>query len=238
MSKERLALVTGANRGIGLEICRQLAQKGIRVILTSRDAAKGEAARAGLKEDGLEVEFHGLDVSDPESIEILKNYVEEKFGWLDILVNNAGIFLDKFSADAPGIFEADPELITDTLQTNLYGPLRLCQAFVPMMKVQNYGRIVNLSSGLGQLEEMGGGYPAYRISKTALNALTRMVAHEVDGMNILVNSVCPGWVKTEMGGEGATRSVEHGAETPVWLATLEDGGPNGGFFRDKKRIAW
>ncbi len=125
-----------------------------------------------------------------------------------------------------------------TMETNVYGPYLLCQALVPLMKKNNYGRIVNISSGLGQLNDMGGGYPAYRMSKTAINVITRILAAELAGTNILVNSMCPGWVKTRMGGEGATRSVEEGADTAVWLSTLPDGGPTGKIFRDRKEVPW
>ena len=125
-----------------------------------------------------------------------------------------------------------------TLATNFYAPLRLCQALVPLMRKRGYGRVVNLSSGMGQLDEMSDGWAAYRVSKTALNALTRMVADATRGEGILVNSVCPGWVRTDMGGSSATRGVEKGAQTAVWLASLPDDGPTGGFFRDRQPIPW
>lgn len=241
-NQQKVAVVTGANRGIGLEICRQLAQeKDIQVILTSRDEQKGKAACEQLKRQELPVVYHRCDVNHAASIEELTEFIEGEFGRCDILINNAGIFPDAPAAgnmDWPSVFETSLEKIREAMETNVYGPVLLCQALVPLMKKNNYGRIVNLSSGMGQLTEMNGHCPAYRISKTAINALTRIVADEVKNHNILVNSMCPGWVKTDMGGPGATRAVGEGADTAVWLATLPDQGPRGKFFRDRKEIAW
>jgi NAD(P)-dependent dehydrogenase (short-subunit alcohol dehydrogenase family) len=233
-SERRIAAITGANRGIGLEICRQLARKGAHVILTSRDEAKGRAACEGLAAEGLDISYHPLDVTDPTSVQRLADFVRREHGGLDILVNNAGIGID----DQASLLDADLGVIRSTLDTNLYGPLLLCQALVPHMKQRGYGRVVNLSSGMGQLSEMGSGSPAYRISKTALNALTRILAAELRGTNVLVNAMCPGWVRTDMGGPSAPRSVEQGADTAVWLATLPDTGPQGGYFRDREAIPW
>ena len=232
---KRLAVVTGGNRGIGYEICRQLAHKGLRVLLTSRDAEKGRAAHKKLEKEGLAVLHQRLDVADPASVAALAGYIESEYARVDVLVNNAGISMDKRSTS---VLREKEEIFRMTLETNFYGALRMCQALVPLMQKNHYGRVVNLSSGLGQLEDMGDGTPAYRVSKTALNALTRMVAKAVEGDNILVNSMCPGWVRTDMGGAGAPRSVEQGAETAVWLAMLPHDGPTGGFFRDKKPIPW
>ncbi len=233
---QRVAVVTGANRGIGFEICRQLAARGdLRVILAARDAAKGEAAVNILKKQLLTVDFAPLDVASERSIRAFADGIEKNYGRCDVLVNNAGVMLDP-----RGSRVLDSKLVTyhDTLATNLIGPLLLAQALVPLMKKHRYGRIVNLSSGQGQLSDMGTGTPAYRVSKTALNALTRTLAAELTGSGILVNSMCPGWVKTDMGGAGAPRTVEQGADTAVWLATLPDDGPTGGFFRDRKPIPW
>ena len=152
-----------------------------------------------------------------------------------MLVNNAGIMIDESGV---GVLGTSLETFRKTLETNFFGALRMCQAIVPIMQRGHYGRIVNLSSGLGQLDEMGDGTAAYRTSKTALNSLTRMVATAVSGEDILVNSMCPGWVRTDMGGPNAARGVETGAETAIWLAMLPHGGPNGGFFRDKAAIPW
>jgi NAD(P)-dependent dehydrogenase (short-subunit alcohol dehydrogenase family) len=232
--RNQVALITGGNRGIGLEIARQLAQRGITVILTARDRAKAEAAAEGLRGDSLTVVPRPLDVTDPASVDRLARGVESEFGRLDILVNNAGVFLDR----GQQAITADLDNVRQTLETNLFGPWRLCKALLPLMRRGGSGRIVNLSSGLGQLSEMGGGYPGYRVSKTALNALTRVLAAELQGTGILVNAACPGWVRTDMGGANADRSVEEGADTPVWLATLPAGGPSGGFVRDRQPIPW
>jgi NAD(P)-dependent dehydrogenase (short-subunit alcohol dehydrogenase family) len=229
----RVALVTGANRGIGLEICRQLAGRDILVILTSRDESKGEAAYQELVREGLDASYHQLDVTDPASIQRLAGDVHQDYGRLDILINNAGIHLDGRS-----VLKADLDTVRATMETNVYGPWQLAQMLVPLMVRQGYGRIVNLSSGMGQLGDMGRGSSAYRLSKTALNALTCTLAAELHGTGILVNSMCPGWVQTDMGGSSAPRSVEQGADTAVWLATLPEGGPSGGFFRDREPIPW
>ena len=234
-SELRIALVTGANRGIGLEICRQLALKGLAVVLTARDAGKGKPAAKSLQDEGLEVEFHRLDVTSCRSIRACIAAVAERRGRIDVLVNNAGIMIDPRGSR---FLDSKLDTYRDTLETNLFGPLQLAQAVIPLMKAHSYGRIVNLSSGLGQLSEMGAGTPAYRISKAALNALTRIVSSDFTDSNILVNSMCPGWVKTGMGGDGAPRTIEQGADTAVWLATLPAGGPTGGFFRDRQPIAW
>ncbi len=236
-----VAVVTGANRGLGLETARQLARRDIRVILTSRNVGKGEMALEKLLGEGLDVLFQPLDVTMESSVAELGAFIHSRCGRVDILVNNAGIFLDRHGneeASAASVFNASLETLTATLKTNLYGPLLLAQELVPLMKQQRYGRIVNVSSGMGQLSEMEGKSPAYRISKTALNALTRILAAETRGYNILVNSVCPGWVRTEMGGPGAERTVEEGAAGIVWAATLPDDGPSGGVFRDGQPIPW
>jgi NAD(P)-dependent dehydrogenase (short-subunit alcohol dehydrogenase family) len=232
---KRLAVVTGANRGIGFEVSRQLARKGLRIVLTSRDEAKGREALADLQKEGLDVLFHVLDVTDPVSVRSLARYLENEHDRVDVLVNNAGILLGSYDTS---VLEERETLFRETLETNFYGPLRMSQALVPLMRRHRYGRVVNLSSGLGQLDEMGDGVSAYRVSKTALNALTRMLATAGADDNILVNSMCPGWVRTDMGGGNATRGVEKGAETAVWLAMLPHDGPSGGFFRDKKPIPW
>ncbi|HEY9857943.1 MAG TPA: SDR family oxidoreductase [Candidatus Obscuribacterales bacterium] len=235
-SDRKIAVVTGANRGLGLATSRQLAKQGVDVILTSRDATQGQDAVEQLRTEGLEVGYHALDVTDPASVQQLAQFVRDQFGHLEILVNNAGIALD-FNNDS-SIFKLQLETLEQTLQTNLYGPILLAQALVPLMKIQGYGRVVNVSSGAGQLAEMSSGYPSYRMSKTALNAFTRILADELQGTNILVNSVCPGWVRTDMGGPDAPRSPEQGADTIAWLATLPDGSPTGGFFRDRQPIPW
>jgi NAD(P)-dependent dehydrogenase (short-subunit alcohol dehydrogenase family) len=227
---KRIAVVTGGNRGIGLEICRQLAKAGMHVVLTARDEAKGAAAAKKLG-----VESHELDVDGDQSVEAFARWIKDTHGRCDVLVNNAGVMLDPRGSR---VLDSKVETYRATLETNLLGPLRLIQAIVPLMKKQGYGRIVNLSSGQGQLSEMSVGTPAYRVSKTALNALTRTTAADLHGSGILVNAMCPGWVRTDMGGSGAPRSVEQGADTAVWLAMLPDNGPTGGYFRDRRPIAW
>jgi NAD(P)-dependent dehydrogenase (short-subunit alcohol dehydrogenase family) len=234
MAEQRIALVTGGNRGIGLEISRQLAGLGIKVILGSRDSAKGVAAAGELTAAGLPVEARQLDVSSAKSISECMSWVRRDVGRLDILVNNAGIMIEEGDADPL----EELEMIRETMQTNVYGPFLLSRLATPIMKSRRYGRIVNLSSSMGSLTEMGAGYIAYRLSKAGINVVTRVIAAETEGMGILVNSADPGWVRTAMGGQGATRSVEKGAETVVWLATLPDNGPTGSFFRDRKPIAW
>ena len=231
---QKVAMVTGANRGIGLEIVRQLAREGVLVVLTSRDEAKGQAARKRLGAEGLDVVYHQLDVTDLASVQRLRESLEVEYSRLDILVNNAGILLD----NGIQVLDVDLDMVRETVETNVCGPLLLCQALTPLMEKNGYGSIVNVSSGMGQLSDMGSGNPAYRLSKTALNAVTVMVAAQAREGEILANCMCPGWVRTDMGGSAASRSVEQGADTAVWLATLPDDGPTGGFFRDRKPIPW
>ena len=230
----KVALVTGANRGIGLEVVRQLAQLGFTVLLGSRDLEKGEKAAAPMIEEGLKVIPLQLDVTDQESIETLKRWTEERFGKLDVLVNNAGALYDTWQRAA----EADLDVVREAFETNTLGPWRMSEAFLPLLRRSVSGRIVNVSSESGSLAGMGGGTPAYSVSKVALNALTRMLADELRGDRVLVNSVCPGWVATEMGGWDAPRSVAEGAQSVVWAATLPDTGPSGGFFRDGEALPW
>lgn len=232
-AKDRIAVVTGANRGIGFEICRQLAQEGVRVILTARNEERGRKAAEKLREEGLDVTFHRLDVTDEQSIQRAANYIKAEFGRLNILVNNAGIsgeFNDR------GL-DANIDNIRKVVETNTFGPLRVCKALIPIMLQSNYGRIVNVSSGMGSLSQMRSGSTGYRISKAALNAVTRILASELEGTNILVNSMSPGWVRTDMGGPNAERSVEEGADTAIWLA-IADNLPTGRFFHDRKETEW
>ena len=234
MVQDKIALITGANRGIGFEICKQLAQKQIKVILTARDESKGKTACEKLVKQGLDVVFHQLDVSASSSIKNITDFVQNEIDKLDILINNAGIFIDQDKLAQ----NVELDIVRKTLEVNLLGPLSLCQTFIPMMKKHNYGRIVNLSSGLGAFSEMGGGNASYRISKTALNSMTVILASELSGSNILVNTMNPGWVRTDMGRKNVPRSVERGADTSIWLATLPDNGPSGKFFLDRKEIPW
>jgi NAD(P)-dependent dehydrogenase (short-subunit alcohol dehydrogenase family) len=221
-----VALVTGGNRGIGLEVCRQLAERGYAVVLGARDREKGERAARSLDGDVRAVQ---LDVSDPESVRAAAAGLER----LDALVNNAAILYDTWQR---GI-DADLDQVREALDTNLLGAWRVTQATLALLRRSPAGRIVNVSSAAGALNDMGGGTPAYRTSKAALNALTRILASELRGDRILVNAICPGWVATDMGGAGG-RPVRDGAAGIVWAVELPDDGPTGGFFRDGRPIAW
>ena len=231
---QRLGIVTGGNRGIGFEVCRQLGRFDYRVILTARDPVKGQAATLALTDKGFPVLFHQLDITNEASIVALRKFVVKEFDCLDVLVNNAGIYLKGDNS----VMTLNLDILHRTLETNLFGTLRMCQTFIPLMRKKNYGRVVNVSSTMGQHAKMRDMSAAYHLSKDTLNALTQMVASSIHGKDILINAYCPGWVRTEMGGPHATRSLEEGADTIVWLATLPSGGPNGGFFKDRKRIEW
>lgn len=233
--QKKVAIVTGANRGIGLEICRQLAaHDDVQVLLTSRNQRAGKQVATELQDKGSDVRYQHLEVTDQSSIRRLVKDVADQYGRADILVNNAAVYLDS----GLKVTEIDSSLVRQTLETNFYGPLRLCQMLIPLMQRHNYGRIVNLSSSMGALSTMRGGALAYRASKAALNVLTRVLSVELQGQNILVNSVDPGWVRSDMGGPRATRTLAQGADTAVWLALLPDNGPSGGFFRDRQPVAW
>jgi carbonyl reductase 1 len=262
---ERIAIVTGANRGIGLEICRQLARRGVRPVLTSRGEEDGRRAAADLEREGLRVAYHPLDVTDDESIRALAGWAIASHGGLDILVNNAGVAMDGFNAEVARV----------TIGINFFGPLHVTERLLPL--IRRGGRIVMVSSGVADRSKLSRplraelegdaltrdrlvelmkkfvsdvaagthtreGWPssAYCVSKIGLNALTEILGRELvaEGRGILCNAACPGWVRTDMGGPHASRSVEEGADTPVWLALLPEGGSQGGFFRDRKPAAW
>jgi NAD(P)-dependent dehydrogenase (short-subunit alcohol dehydrogenase family) len=224
-----VALVTGANRGIGLEVARQLAVKGYKVLLSARNGEQASVVASELAEStGGAVAPLTLDVSSPASIEAAAVQVGDR-GKLDVLVNNAGVGLDF------GVAGVDPdfEKIQRTLETNFFGAYRLTIALLPLLRASDHPRIVNVSSGMGGVAEMGGWSPGYRVSKASLNAVTRILSTELAGEGFKVNSACPGFVNTDMGGPmGAQKPVEDGAAGIVWLATLPDDGPTGGFFRD------
>jgi NAD(P)-dependent dehydrogenase (short-subunit alcohol dehydrogenase family) len=230
----KVALVTGANRGIGLEVVHQLAHLGFTVLLGSRDRAKGEEAAKRFIDEGLQITAVQLDVTDQKSIDDLKRSIQERFSKLDVLVNNAAILYDSWQR----AISADLNIVREAFETNTLGAWKMSQAFIPLLRRSSHGRIVNVSSESGSLDSMGGGTPAYAVSKVALNALTRMLADELRGDRILVNSVCPGWVATDMGGPNAPRTIEEGASSVVWAVTLPDNGPTGGFFRDGKPLPW
>jgi NAD(P)-dependent dehydrogenase (short-subunit alcohol dehydrogenase family) len=224
----RVALVTGANRGIGREVVRQLLDHGFRTILTARDEERGRRAATDLG-----AEFLQHDVSDEDSIDRCFRTVDETYRRLDVLINNAAIHYDTWQRGV----DADLAVTHEAFETNLFGAWRTCQRSVPLMARDGWGRIVNVSSQGGSLASMGGGTPAYSVSKAALNALTRVLAGELAGSGILVNSVCPGWVATDMGGPGG-RPVGAGAASIMWAVLLDDDGPTGGFFRDGRPLPW
>ena len=233
MAKDKVAVVTGANRGLGFEICRQLAIKGVRVILSARNEAKGKEAAENLNKEGLDVDFHQLDVTDKNSIQLFAEYVKVKHGILDILINNAGILID--SPDFCTTVDIDK--VMKTFETNVCGALSVSQELIPLMEKSENGRIINISSRSGALSFMGKGTPAYRISKAALNALTLTLAIELKNTRITVNSMTPGLTKTKMGREKAVRSTIQGADTVVWLA-IGDNMQTGKFFSERKEIDW
>jgi NAD(P)-dependent dehydrogenase (short-subunit alcohol dehydrogenase family) len=226
------ALVTGGNRGIGLEICRRLAFEGMDVVLAARSGARGEdAARRLDREHGVTVRVEELDVTDPESVHKCAKRLAADGVELEVLVNNAGIYpMQEF-------FSLSEQVLMESIQVNLLGAVRTCQAFVPAMVHRGSGRVVNVSSGGGALTDNTPSPPAYGIAKAALNAMTLVVAAAVPH-GVKVNAVCPGWVRTDMGGSRAPLSVAQGADTAVWLATLDANGPSGGFFRNRRRIPW
>lgn len=232
-STNPIVVVTGGNRGIGFEICRQLAERGAQVVLTARKREAGEQALKKLAAQNLSARFHPLNVTGAESIAALRDFLEGTFAHLDVLINNAGIITDE---EASGL-EVKLASVRATLETNTLAPLHLAQTLAPLLKRSRAGRIVNMSSGMGALSEMQGGYAAYRISKAALNAVTGILAAELRG-TVAVNSMCPGWVRTDMGGANAERDVSQGADTAVWLALDAPQALTGKFLRDRKVIAW
>ena len=231
---QRVALVSGANRGLGLEVTRQLAADGITVLLGARNALAGEKAARLLRREGGAVVAVPLDVTSPADVRALASRIEREYGRLDILINNAGAYFD-VDNEASSV---DMDVVRQALETNLLGAWQLTEAMLPLMRRHGYGRIVNVSSGCGAIDSEGTSCPAYRVSKAALNSHTRMLATELSGIGILVNAVCPGWVATDMGGHGG-RPVAEGAAGIVWAATLPSRPAiNGGFFRDRVRIDW
>lgn len=227
-SQGRVALVTGGGRGLGVEVCRQLAQAGMTVWLTARDEERAAAVAAEMAGEG-DVRAARLDVDSPDDVAALATRIEH----LDVLVNNAAIDYD---TDQRAL-TADLERVDRTLDTNLIGAWRMAQAFAPHLRASGHARLVNVSSGAGSITEMtSGGTPGYSVSKLALNGLTRMLAAELRDSGVLVNSVCPGWTATDMGGGG--RPVAEGARSITWACLLDDGGPTGGFFRDGRELAW
>ncbi|MCZ6892862.1 MAG: SDR family oxidoreductase [Gammaproteobacteria bacterium] len=246
MANDRIALVTGANRGLGFEICRQLGGQGHTVIVASRDPDKGEAAAEKLRAEGIDAHALQLDVADSASIVAATDTVAKQFGVLDVLVNNAGTFVEEWGTLPSAVTVAQ---MRETFDTNFFGPLEVLREFIPLMRKSKAGRVVNVSSDMGSLaninnpesivyDVMG---PAYQASKVAINALTTLFAKEFKDTNFKVNSSSPGWSRTDMGGEEAPLSPAEGADTAVWLATLPDDGPTGGFFsatRERGAMEW
>ncbi len=230
---DKVVLITGANRGIGLEIGKQLLAKDFTVVFTMRNMAIGRPIVNDIRKDYKKAWFHQLDVSEEQSIADVVTYIDEACERIDVLINNAAILHDQNHAS---VQVSLPE-IREIMETNLYGPMMVTRAMIPFLKKSEDPRVINISSTMGQLSTMGAGYAAYRISKTALNALTVIQSKELARDGIKVNSMCPGWVKTKMGGPSATRSLEEGAETAIWLATSGNI-PSGKFFKDRKEIPW
>lgn len=230
----KVALVTGGNRGIGYELVKQLALMGFKVILASRDPEKGHEATQKLKESNLDVSFVEMDVNNQESIHQAAIGINEKYGRLDVLINNAGVYFDENEK----LLAMDPYILEKTMATNFFGVYQVIRSFIPLMEKQGYGRIINVSSEYGAMNEMS--YPgvgAYKLSKYALNGLTRLIAAEIHG-DIKINAVDPGWVSSDMGGPSAPRTPGQAAESILWLATIGPEGPNGEFFRDGEQTPW
>ncbi|MBV9105016.1 MAG: SDR family NAD(P)-dependent oxidoreductase [Verrucomicrobia bacterium] len=231
MSEQKTALVTGANKGIGYEIVGQLLAKGLRVILTARNEVAGKKAASSFQGD---VQFLPMDVSDDTSIEKAAQAYGERADALDVLINNAGIYPDE-NVD---ILTIPREQLVKTFQTNTFGPLSVTRAFLPFLKKSGGARVINISSGYGQIDGLSHKVPSYCLSKLALNGITIMLDQALRPQGIAVYVMCPGWVRTEMGGANASRSVEEGADTAVWLAIDGPQHLSGKFFRDRKVIAW
>ncbi len=234
MTVQRVALVTGGNRGLGYAIAKQLAESGLLVVIGSRDAAAGKEAAARLAGAGLDVHSTRLDVTASESVESASAWVVEQFSRIDVLVNNAGVAMDKGQrASSP-----DFSVVARTLDTNLMGAWRCSAAAAPHMVANGYGRIVNVTSHLGSIATMSGTNVSYRVSKAGLNALTRILAAELADSGVLVNAASPGRMNTRMARDETTRTPEQGADTPVWLATLPDDGPTGGLYYERRPLDW
>ena len=236
MAGDKVILVSGGNRGLGLAACRRFAESGHRVLLGSRNLQAGIAAAESI--DRERVEAVKLDVTAQADIDALAGHIDERHGRLDVLVNNAGIMIDGDGGASSSIRDTDIDVIERSLEINTLAPIRLINAMLPLLERVDDARIVNLSSGMGQLSDMGGNFPGYRLSKTALNAVTRIYATELDRSRFSINSVCPGWVRTDMGGANADLAPEEGVDTVVWLATADEARGTGGFYRQRQPIDW
>ncbi|GAB4194309.1 MAG: SDR family oxidoreductase [Wenzhouxiangellaceae bacterium] len=235
-----VAVVSGASRGLGKATAETLARQGYHVVMLCRDVRDAADHAMGLSRAGLSVEPRKVDVASSAAVESLAKHITEEYGRVDVLINNAGVFLESAQASERGRsadpLQVSPTTVMETFNINTLGAMRLIQALHPLMSAG--GRIVNVSSGMGQLSDMGENYLGYRTSKTALNALTLVYAHALRERGISVNALCPGWVRTDMGGEQAHRSIEEGIDTIVWLATSDEVSDSGGFYRDRQRIDW
>lgn len=245
-TEKKVALVTGANKGIGFETVRQLAQQGITVLLAARDEGRGAEAAQKLQDENLGVHFIKFDVNNPDDHRSAAQFIADKFGRLDILINNAGVILETESWGANTAATVAPEILRKTFDTNFFNLVALTQTLLPLIRKSAAGRIVNLSSSLGSLalhaDPQSPIYTtkplAYDASKTALNQFTVHLAAALKDTKIKVNSADPGWVKTDMGSQAAPLEVEDGAKTSVWLATLHDDGPTGGYFHQREPLPW
>lgn len=231
---KKIALITGANRGLGLAATKKLAGLGFKVLMGCRDIESSQEVINALQAKGLDVEAIKLDVTKTSDIRGVHDYLRDSKDSLKILVNNAGVFLDSKSES---ILNADPVIILKSIETNTMGPMQLIQSLAPLMAKSGGGQVINVSSGMGSLADMGINATGYRMSKTALNVLTKICNQELKTMNIAVNSICPGWCRTDMGGESATRSSEEGVDSIVWLAQHQNP-PSGLFIRDREEIPW
>jgi NAD(P)-dependent dehydrogenase (short-subunit alcohol dehydrogenase family) len=231
-----VVIVTGANRGLGFEMCRQLAARGAQVVLTARDETAGKvAAGKATSAGGPPVRFRRLDVNDDATLKKLVSFVTETFGRCDTLLNNAGII----ATGDDSILSVSPATVETTLATNAIAPLRIAQAFLPLLRKSSRGRVVNVSSGAGELTDFDGSWsPAYSLSKAALNLITRMLAAALAESGVAINAMCPGWVRTGMGGAAAPRDVTEGVDTAVWLALDAPQALTGKFLRDRQVIPW
>jgi NAD(P)-dependent dehydrogenase (short-subunit alcohol dehydrogenase family) len=225
---QKTAFITGAGRGLGLSCARGLIKRGYKVVIAARETEALERAASFLAEDGGDVLQFQLDITNREHIASLTEVIQSNELQVDVLINNAGIMLEGRST----LSQLESKTFKRTLEVNLLGPTEIMQIVVPKMVERGWGRVVNVSSEMGAFSAFRPYAPAYRISKAALNAATRLASLEWSGRGILINAVCPGWIRTELGGENAPRSVEQGADSVIWAVELPDGGPSGGFFRD------
>jgi NAD(P)-dependent dehydrogenase (short-subunit alcohol dehydrogenase family) len=231
---QRIVLITGSNRGIGLETARQLARRGFHVVLAARDERKGRQVAEAIQAGGGKATFLSMDASSSDSIRTAASQFTATAAHLDVLINNAAIYPD----EGLTILTLPRDRLAQTFHTNTFGPLEVTQAFLPYLRQAAAARVINVSSGYGQLEGLSSDVPSYCLSKLALNGLTIMLAEALQADHVAVNSMCPGWVRTDMGGPNATRSVEEGADTAVWLADEAPHKLTGKFFRNRQGIPW